>query len=869
MYDSDGNPHDVAADAVGTAQARGYSVAEPGARAAITANTVAEQAAGGIKGKAEAFGAGVLRGGSGGLSDVALTGLYGERGQRQLSELKQYNPGLSTAGNVIGAVAPALLTGGESLAATEGIGASILAASPAGLTSRLGSTIAKLGEGAGFLGETAATVGAGAAEGALMNAGSYVSDVALGDKKLSAEGFQAAMGEGALWGGGAAGALSVSSRAVSSLRNLIPRAELTREAVEKATSEATSTLRRAVDDGDALIAAGRQEMDMIRIGHAADPLVKAELDSIAVAKSRELASVAAPQVAREALPSAANIASEAAGSPASLLERQLMGTKVGLDAGESISQIGARAKPTAVTDAMNARIAEIDPRMATLVRATEEAEAAKGAVGRFLDKHAVEAKPQTLEELLAGTKAKLDAGESISQIGSKAPRSIAEEITAGADARAATTVDEKVASAVGAKPKDFHGDILDGVDSIGRMEAAHADLTEALGAKAPLSSQAHAAAMRETQESVTSGINQANSEAAQDAAKLAARAEAGEAGATKSLASKVVHGAMKAGEYAEILRHLGVPVPDPAHIPIIGPVLSMFLKGKVLARAAGINFGGAVGKTAETVIAAKSAAVRQQVLTAVDKMLEGTSSVMAKGAPRAGGAAAVLGHSLFQTQGVKAESVAKGDLAALYAARAKEIDMASQPDAVRAAVRERVRASDPGIVDAITEATQRKLDFLASKMPRPNSPAGLLEGKLPWTPGKQQILEWAKFVEAAESPVKAFQHLADGGTITKQAAETIRAVYPALYNVAQQRLIDRAIDNSSTVSMARRVMLSALFELPMDRGTEPGYLAFTQGGYKAKATPPMPPQGAAPPTPTISADVNLGQAAMPPGTLGG
>lgn len=145
---------------------------------------------------------------------------------------------LYTAGDVAGMMAPALLSGGESLAA-EG-----LALTPAGLMSsagglaergarRLAGVVAAgmLPESAGLLGR-AATVpigmaARGATEGALVNMGHTIGDNLLQNKPLSAEALWASGEDGALGGGligaglGTVGALG--GLAVEGSQNLIKR----------------------------------------------------------------------------------------------------------------------------------------------------------------------------------------------------------------------------------------------------------------------------------------------------------------------------------------------------------------------------------------------------------------------------------------------------------------------------------------------------------------------------------------------------------------------------------------------------------------------------------------------------------------------
>lgn len=146
-----------------------------------------------------------LRGLTAGISDqiIARTGLLSEQ---KLKDLQDANPYVSTAGEITGTIAPAILSGGTSL------GAKALAATPAGLIELAGKKTAQKLTGK-FLSQTTSNVvknavklGAGSAvEGSLYGVGKLISEDALGDAEFNAENLLASAGAGALIGGSVGG----------------------------------------------------------------------------------------------------------------------------------------------------------------------------------------------------------------------------------------------------------------------------------------------------------------------------------------------------------------------------------------------------------------------------------------------------------------------------------------------------------------------------------------------------------------------------------------------------------------------------------------------------------------------------------------
>jgi len=154
---------------------------------------------------AAAFGAGVARGVTFGLSDVAARALGIEK---ELAKLKEYQPGVSLTGELTGALGPTLLSGGVGGVATAArlASAPVRAVAKAGqlaegaLARRFVSEAAKSSARKVLEGATAKSLGS-AVEGLAYGAGQVISEAALGDPKQVAENAVATLGVSALLGG--------------------------------------------------------------------------------------------------------------------------------------------------------------------------------------------------------------------------------------------------------------------------------------------------------------------------------------------------------------------------------------------------------------------------------------------------------------------------------------------------------------------------------------------------------------------------------------------------------------------------------------------------------------------------------------------
>jgi hypothetical protein len=191
----------------------------------------------------------LARGATFGLSDVALekTGLVSEEALR---EIKNRNPGSSLAGDVIGTVGPALLTGGSSLAAKA------VAKTPMGLVTslatRAGSRAAqnipsKLVKSVVQLGTE------GIVDGAATGLTQAVSEAELGNAEFNAETLLANVGTGALFGAGFGATVGAGAHYINKVSRGASR-QIKEKLIQQVDGDDAykAQIRKRLDDVDAM-----------------------------------------------------------------------------------------------------------------------------------------------------------------------------------------------------------------------------------------------------------------------------------------------------------------------------------------------------------------------------------------------------------------------------------------------------------------------------------------------------------------------------------------------------------------------------------------------------------------------------------------
>lgn len=233
----------------------GYARELPEEAASRTAATQVQADNSSLANKATTVVTGALRGATLGGSDVLARAAGGGESARALQRLREANPTLSTAGEIFGAVAPALLSGGSS---------ALGSAARATPTGALATATARVAGSGGIVRGAAA----GALEGAAQSAGAYLSDVALENKDLSAEGFLASAGQGALLGGAVGGGLAAAERGFVAARDLFAKHAVTPEAVTRAADDVDVELQRAFAAGDDNVARAKEQLEIMRLQRA-------------------------------------------------------------------------------------------------------------------------------------------------------------------------------------------------------------------------------------------------------------------------------------------------------------------------------------------------------------------------------------------------------------------------------------------------------------------------------------------------------------------------------------------------------------------------------------------------------------------------
>jgi hypothetical protein len=205
------------------------------------------------------------------------------------------------------------------------------------------------------------------------------------------------------------------------------------------------------------------------------------------------------------------------------------------------------------------------------------------------------------------------------------------------------------------------------------------------------------------------------------------------------------------------------------------------------------------------------------------------------------------------------ERPSKSALVNDFRARARELNALTErtPDGgftVRMQAREELNerlqglwAVDPDFANGVEMTHNKRIEFLAGKLPRNPAPPHLQVGPDTWEPSRAELAKFARFMEAVEKPETVLQRMSTG-TMTPEDAEVLKSVYPSMYEDARQQIQEHLVE-ARALPYQKRLALSIFMDVPADPAVTPEAITVYQGLYKQQMAQGQGGQPGAPASP--------------------
>lgn len=277
------------------------------------------------------------------------------------------------------------------------------------------------------------------------------------------------------------------------------------------------------------------------------------------------------------------------------------------------------------------------------------------------------------------------------------------------------------------------------------------------------------------------------------------------------------------GQYAPILLSAaaqGSPTLLATHLAI-APVDHQYRQSMALI---GIH-GGGPGKEAEDLERAHGLSVIHEAISTHASELGRHVERAMKGGGEHKPSSNVLGSQDFGSRRARAKSA--------EAAHGRHVEQLAELAANPEALMERIGARlgplgrhAPVIAAAAAETATRAVSFLKSKLGKP-PPTGPLAPE--WRPSGHEISVSNRYLQTVLEPKSALQHVSSG-TLTPEHVETLKAVYPELLQKMTEHVTERLL-HSPKVPQTQRLMIRMLTGVDVDGQFQQQAIANNQLAY--------------------------------------
>jgi len=362
-------------------------------------------------------------------------------------------------------------------------------------------------------------------------------------------------------------------------------------------------------------------------------------------------------------------------------------------------------------------------------------------------------------------------------------------------------------------------DFEDGFQTVRAAEQAHYDLAQAVR---PYLDDVSGAALDDAVKGMDEAVGKQD-EIVTDVMTRHAESAVGEPGGVRQRG-----GAGDAVAAADLLAG-AAGLPNSEDIPVVGPLLSAYLKFRAASGALGklgIRLPGSVAR-----IAHLGASAQDGAATAVRVLVRGADKAAPVVTRSSAALSSVLSRPLWDpideakpARKPSGEPAPKGkpDPLKLFRDRAEELErVSSNPEEVRRQILESIPAP-PALAGAIADAIVHRLGWLAGQVPKDPRPPTVKP--VPYRPNAAELQRFSDAVRASTEPLTVLHDLAIGA-VSPVAALALREVFPRFFQQIQDELVEQVSEAPKSMPYPMMTRLSLVFDVPLDNTMAPEYLA--------------------------------------------
>lgn len=149
-----------------------------------------------------------------------------------------------------------------------------------------------------------------------------------------------------------------------------------------------------------------------------------------------------------------------------------------------------------------------------------------------------------------------------------------------------------------------------------------------------------------------------------------------------------------------------------------------------------------------------------------------------------------------------------------------------------------IYARSPEVADAMMNSAMESVNFLISKLPK--GEVGFDQEVLgkPVDYSDYQVSTFSRYAKAVEDPLSILDDI-QAGTLTPQAIESVRTIYPSIMHEIQAQTLDTLSKGELNLNYGQKIQLSMLLGFPVSATMKPGFIARMQAGGQQQQQQPQ------------------------------
>lgn len=160
----------------------------------------------------------------------------------------------------------------------------------------------------------------------------------------------------------------------------------------------------------------------------------------------------------------------------------------------------------------------------------------------------------------------------------------------------------------------------------------------------------------------------------------------------------------------------------------------------------------------------------------------------------------------------------------------------------------------PNVAKMLGVKMSTGLNYLHNELPKSPRPQSPFAPKVKYRPSDHELHVFEQKAAVVHDPLSVIAHL-EGGTLTKTHTDALKAVYPGIYRMMQQKVLESATGGAKPLKYTDRTNLSHLFGMALDPSQTPDSVLHYQQQFSAIPDSGAPTQPA--PQQSFKPSVNI------------